>query len=58
MAAMVAILDFPRDNFSYFWLISHTNASYQVCSQLAFGLGVEAKNNFSYFWSTSHPDAS
>ena len=59
-----------RHDFSYFWSISHPNASYQVWSQLAFG--VEAKNrfsrwrpswisdrlDFSYFWSTSHPDAS
>ena len=62
-----------RHDFSYFWSISHPNASYQVWSLL--GLGVEAKNrfsrwrpwwpswisdrhDFSYFWSTSHPDAS
>ena len=61
-----------RHDFSYFWSISHPNASYQVW---LLGLGVEAKNrfsrwlpwrpswisdrhDFSYFWSTSHPDAS
>ena len=33
---------------SFFFLsISHPNASYQVWSQLAFGLGEEAKNRFS-----------
>ena len=37
MAAMAAILDFDRNNFSYFWSTSRPNASYHVWSQLAFG---------------------
>ena len=36
MEAMVAILDFPSGNFSFFWSTSHPNASYHVKSQLAF----------------------
>ena len=35
-ATMTAILDFRSERFSYFWSISHPNASYQVSSQLAF----------------------
>ena len=36
-----------RHDFSYFWSISHPNASYQVWSQLVFGFRREAKNRFS-----------
>ena len=36
-----------RNYFSYFWAISHHNASYQVWSQLAFGFRWRSKNRFS-----------
>ena len=36
MTAMAAILDFWLEWFSYSWSTSHTDASYQVSSQLAF----------------------
>ena len=41
-------IDFQdRDNFSVFFLsVSHPNASYQVWSQQALGLGEEAKIDF------------
>ena len=34
---MAAILDFQSERFSYFRSINHSDASYQVPSQLAFG---------------------
>ena len=37
MAAMVAILDFRLERFSYFCSTSHPDTSYQVSSQLAQG---------------------
>ena len=37
MAAMAAILDSNRNDFSQFQSISHPDASYKVSSQLAFG---------------------
>ena len=59
------------NDFSYFWSISHPDASYHVWSQLAFGFRrrsinrfsrwlpwISDRHDFSYFWSTSHPDAS
>ena len=34
-----------RNDFSYFWSISHPNASYQVWSQLAFGFRMRSENS-------------
>ena len=45
---MVAILKISnRNDFSYFSSTSHSDVSYQVLSQLAFGSGEEVKNRFS-----------
>ena len=38
MFSMAAILDFDRNDFSYFWSTSHPDASYQMFSQLAHGV--------------------
>ena len=45
----------PND-FSYFWSTSHSDAFYQVSSQLAFCSGEEAKNRFSRWPLWSHPE--
>ena len=44
---LAAILDFCRNELSYFWSTSHFDISYQVSSQMPFGSGEEIQNKFS-----------
>ena len=43
MVAMATILDFQSERFKPFLIYKSPDASYQVSSQLAFGLAEEAK---------------